>query len=165
METFRFSHAGLELSGGQGRILFVLWKRDRLTVGEIGRETSLAKNTVSAVVDGIVNYNMPSAVCQEKKDRQKTEKERKPDKNTVPILISETVFFTALTAPEAAALWCRREPRLRRRFRRRIWRRKSEGFHARILNFKGIIKLFYDSRSAQALHRSAGSQKSAPAAV
>ncbi len=48
------SDAGLELSGGQGRILFVLWKRDRLTVGEIGRETSLAKNTVSAVVDGMV---------------------------------------------------------------------------------------------------------------
>ena len=45
---------GIEISGGQGRILFVLWKRDRLTVGEIGRETSLAKNTVSAVVDGMV---------------------------------------------------------------------------------------------------------------
>lgn len=46
--------AGLELNGGQGRILFVLWKKERLTVGEIGRETSLAKNTVSAVVDGMV---------------------------------------------------------------------------------------------------------------
>ncbi|MDE7299996.1 MAG: MarR family transcriptional regulator [Lachnospiraceae bacterium] len=48
------SEAGIELSGGQGRILFVLWKKDRLTVGEIGRETSLAKNTVSVVVDGMV---------------------------------------------------------------------------------------------------------------
>lgn len=46
--------AGLELSGGQGRILFVLWKKDRQTIGEISRETSLAKNTVSAVVDGMV---------------------------------------------------------------------------------------------------------------
>ncbi len=46
--------AGLELSGGQGRILFVLWKKDYLTVGEISKETSLAKNTVSAVVDGMV---------------------------------------------------------------------------------------------------------------
>ena len=46
--------AGLELSGGQGRILFVLWKKDCLTVGEISKETSLAKNTVSAVVDGMV---------------------------------------------------------------------------------------------------------------
>lgn len=46
--------AGLELNGGQGRILFVLWKEEQLTIGEIGRETSLAKNTVSAVVDGMV---------------------------------------------------------------------------------------------------------------
>lgn len=46
--------AGLELSGGQGRILFVLWKEERLTIGEIGKAVSLAKNTVSTVVDGMV---------------------------------------------------------------------------------------------------------------
>ncbi len=46
---------GLEISSGQGRILFVLWKQDALTVGEISRQTSLAKNTVSATVDGMVN--------------------------------------------------------------------------------------------------------------
>ncbi len=45
---------GIEISGGQGRILFVLWKNDHLTVGEISRMTSLAKNTVSIVVDGMV---------------------------------------------------------------------------------------------------------------
>lgn len=45
---------GIELSGGQGRILFVLWKNDNLTVSEISRRTSLAKNTVSIVVDGMV---------------------------------------------------------------------------------------------------------------
>ncbi len=45
---------GIEISGGQGRILFVLWKKDHLTVGEISRMTSLAKNTVSIVVDGMV---------------------------------------------------------------------------------------------------------------
>lgn len=46
---------GIEISGGQGRILFVLWKRDHLTISEISRETSLAKNTVSIVVDGMVH--------------------------------------------------------------------------------------------------------------
>lgn len=45
---------GIEISGGQGRILFVLWKKDHLTISEISRETSLAKNTVSIVVDGMV---------------------------------------------------------------------------------------------------------------
>lgn len=45
---------GIEISGGQGRILFVLWKKDHLTISEISKETSLAKNTVSIVVDGMV---------------------------------------------------------------------------------------------------------------
>lgn len=44
----------IEISGGQGRILFVLWQKDGLSVNEIGRQTSLAKNTVSVVVDGMV---------------------------------------------------------------------------------------------------------------
>lgn len=45
---------GIEVSGGQGRILFVLWKKDNLTISEISKETSLAKNTISIVVDGMV---------------------------------------------------------------------------------------------------------------
>lgn len=49
---------GIEISSGQGRILFVLWKNDHLTVSEISRQTSLAKNTVSIVVDGMVQKGM-----------------------------------------------------------------------------------------------------------
>ena len=45
---------GIELSGGQGRILFVLWQQDGLTMTEISRQTSLAKNTLTVVVDGMV---------------------------------------------------------------------------------------------------------------
>lgn len=44
----------IQISGGQGRILFILWKSDHLTVSEISRQTSLAVNTVSIVVDGMV---------------------------------------------------------------------------------------------------------------
>lgn len=46
---------GIEISGGQGRILFVLWKNDNLTISEISEKTSLAKNTVSVVINGMVN--------------------------------------------------------------------------------------------------------------
>ena len=46
---------GIEISGGQGRILFVLWKTDHLTISQISQKTSLAKNTVSADIDGMVN--------------------------------------------------------------------------------------------------------------
>lgn len=45
---------GIAISSGQGRILFILWKTDNLTISEISRKTSLAKNTVSIVVDGMV---------------------------------------------------------------------------------------------------------------
>lgn len=48
------SENGIEISGGQGRILFILWKTDHLTVSEISEKTSLAKNTVSVVVNGMV---------------------------------------------------------------------------------------------------------------
>lgn len=46
---------GIEISGGQGRILFILWKTDNLTISEISEKTSLAKNTVSVVITGMVN--------------------------------------------------------------------------------------------------------------
>ena len=46
---------GIEINGGQGRILFVLWKKDNLTISEISEKTSLAKNTVSVVINGMVN--------------------------------------------------------------------------------------------------------------
>ncbi len=46
---------GMEISGGQGRILFILWQRDYLTISEISEKTSLAKNTVSVVINGMVN--------------------------------------------------------------------------------------------------------------
>jgi len=45
----------IEISGGQGRILFILWKTDHLTISEISEKTSLAKNTVSVVINGMVN--------------------------------------------------------------------------------------------------------------
>lgn len=49
---------GIEISSGQGRILFVLWKKDHLTVSEISRQTSLAQNTVSIVIDGMVQKGL-----------------------------------------------------------------------------------------------------------
>ena len=46
---------GIEISGGQGRILYILWKTDNLTVSEISEKTSLAPNTISVVINGMVN--------------------------------------------------------------------------------------------------------------
>lgn len=61
---------GIEVSGGQGRILFVLWKKDNLTISEISKETSLAKNTISIVVDGMVKKGILERNVNPKNRRQ-----------------------------------------------------------------------------------------------
>lgn len=43
------------MNGYYCRILFILWKTDNLTISEISEKTSLAKNTVSVVINGMVN--------------------------------------------------------------------------------------------------------------
>lgn len=64
------SENGIEISGGQGRILFILWKKDHLTISEISKETSLAKNTVSIVVDGMVRKGILERNINPKNRRQ-----------------------------------------------------------------------------------------------
>ncbi len=38
-------------NGAQGRILYVLWEHNSLTISEIGRLTSLAKTTLTSMLD------------------------------------------------------------------------------------------------------------------
>ena len=38
-------------NGAQGRILYVLWEHERLTITEISRLTSLAKTTLTSMLD------------------------------------------------------------------------------------------------------------------
>ncbi|MEZ3496610.1 MAG: MarR family transcriptional regulator [Lachnospiraceae bacterium] len=61
---------GIDLNGGQGRILFVLWETDALTVGEISEKTSLAKNTVSAVLNGMVRKGIVQKQINPRNRRQ-----------------------------------------------------------------------------------------------
>lgn len=61
---------GIEISSGQGRILFVLWKEDHLTVSEISRQTSLAKNTVSIVIEGMVQKGLLERTINPENRRQ-----------------------------------------------------------------------------------------------
>ena len=61
---------GIEISGGQGIILFILWKTDNLTISEISEKTSLAKNTVSVVINGMVNKGIVKRNINPKNRRQ-----------------------------------------------------------------------------------------------
>lgn len=60
----------IEISSGQGRILFVLWKEDHHTVSEISQKISLAKNTVSIVIDGMVQKGLLERVINPENRRQ-----------------------------------------------------------------------------------------------
>ena len=60
----------IEISSGQGRILFILWKTDNLTISEISKGTSLAKNTVSIVINGMVNSGLVARSINPKNRRQ-----------------------------------------------------------------------------------------------
>ncbi len=63
-------------NGAQGRILYVLWEKERLTITEIGRLTSLAKTTLTSMLDRMEETGLI---------------ERKPDKqNRRQIYISIT---------------------------------------------------------------------------
>ncbi len=44
----------IDISGAQGRILYVLWQQDNLSMSEIGQRTSLANNTLTAVINRMV---------------------------------------------------------------------------------------------------------------
>lgn len=40
-----------DFNGANGRILFVLWQEDDLTISQIGEKTSLAKTTLTSMLD------------------------------------------------------------------------------------------------------------------
>ncbi len=61
---------GLDISGGQGSILFILWKEDGLTISEISSRTSLAKNTVSIIIDGMVAKGIVTRTSNPRNRRQ-----------------------------------------------------------------------------------------------
>ena len=52
----------ITLTGGQGRILYILWKQDNLTMSALSQQTSLAKNTLTIVIDGMVKRGLVSRV-------------------------------------------------------------------------------------------------------
>ncbi len=48
----KLSESGIDaFNGAQGRILYVLWQQDGITASHIASQTSLAKNTLTAMLD------------------------------------------------------------------------------------------------------------------
>jgi len=57
-------------NGAQGRILYVLWEHGDLTITEIGRLTSLAKTTLTSMLDRMEAGGLIARVPDKKNRRQ-----------------------------------------------------------------------------------------------
>ena len=50
-ERLLASHGIDQFNGAQGRILFVLWDHDNISIGELSEKTGLAKTTLTSMLD------------------------------------------------------------------------------------------------------------------
>lgn len=57
-------------NGAQGRILYILWEHGDLTITEIGKLTSLAKNTLTSMLDRMEAGGLIERVPDKKNRRQ-----------------------------------------------------------------------------------------------
>lgn len=57
-------------NGAQGRILYVLWEHGDLTISEIGRLTSLAKTTLTSMLDRMEAGGLIERIPDKKNRRQ-----------------------------------------------------------------------------------------------
>jgi len=65
------SEKGIEaFSGEQGKILFVLWQKDKMTQKELASETGLAKNTITVMLEKMEKNNLINRITDENDKRK-----------------------------------------------------------------------------------------------
>ena len=57
-------------SGEQGKILFVLWQKDKITQKELASETGLAKNTITVMLEKMEKNNLIKRITDENDKRK-----------------------------------------------------------------------------------------------
>ena len=57
-------------SGEHGKILFVLWQKDKITQKELASKTSLAKNTITAMLEKMEKNNLIRRITDENDKRK-----------------------------------------------------------------------------------------------
>jgi DNA-binding MarR family transcriptional regulator len=58
----KLKEAGIELNPAQGRIMFVLWQKDRIPINELARRTSLSNSTLTSMLDRLESSGYISRV-------------------------------------------------------------------------------------------------------
>ena len=65
------SEQGIDaFSGEQGKILFVLWQKDKITQKELACETGLAKNTITVMLEKMEKNNLIRRITDENDKRK-----------------------------------------------------------------------------------------------
>ena len=65
------SEQGIDaFSGEQGKILFVLWQKDKITQKELATETGLAKNTITVMLEKMEKNNLIKRITDENDKRK-----------------------------------------------------------------------------------------------
>jgi MarR family transcriptional regulator, organic hydroperoxide resistance regulator len=63
--------SGIEaFNGAQGRILYVLWEHEKLSITDIGKLTSLAKTTLTSMLDRMEESGLVERIPDKKNRRQ-----------------------------------------------------------------------------------------------
>ena len=80
---------GLEISPAQARIMYVLWRRESIPIGELGVMTSLKKSTMTSMLDRLEKAGFLTRT-DSKEDRriilvQRTDKDKAWEKDYVNI--------------------------------------------------------------------------------
>ena len=65
------SEQGIDtFSGEQGKILFVLWQKDKITQKELATETGLAKNTITVMLEKMEKNNLIRKITDDNDKRK-----------------------------------------------------------------------------------------------
>ena len=98
----------IEINPAQGRIMFVLWEKDGIAINELAKRTSLAKSTLTSMLDRLEEaghvVREPSDVDRRKILIKRTEKDRAWQKTYVQVSkeMSE-LFYAGFSASEIDA--------------------------------------------------------------
>ena len=80
---------GIEINSAQGRIMFVLWRQDGISINELAKKTQLKKSTMTSMLDRLEKMGYIRR-CPSSEDRRKilikrTDKDRATEKKYVKV--------------------------------------------------------------------------------
>lgn len=94
----------IEINPAQGRIMFVLWREDNITIQKIAKRTSLSKSTLTPMLDRLVEMGyikrVPSIDDRRKILIKLTEKDRSLQQKYVQVSKEMTELFYENFLPE-----------------------------------------------------------------